>query len=65
MSYDGRTHVWIRKEDKELWEAIEDKAQWLHDKLNYKKPFRAMNADEQAKHVASIINDPQYTPMDF
>lgn len=27
-------NIWIRKEDYELWDAIEKKSDWLHNRLN-------------------------------
>ena len=29
-----KTTVYIRKEDEELWESIENKSQWIADMLN-------------------------------
>lgn len=52
-------HIWIRKEDEAKWRAIADKPEWLHEHLNYEKPFRAMNLHEQVQHVKGIIDDPE------
>lgn len=34
MQYNGRVHVWVKKEDRDLWNAIVDKPAWLHAHLN-------------------------------
>ena len=34
MSYDGRITIYIKQADRAKWDAIKDKPEWLHDKLN-------------------------------
>ena len=32
-----RRDIWIRKEDLSIWNALESRADWLHEALNKKK----------------------------
>lgn len=32
-AYDGKVTVWVRRDDRALWESIDDRPQWIHDHL--------------------------------
>ena len=64
--YDGRVQVWIRQDDRKVWDALENKSEWLHEHLNgkvYTRAEVAINKDNVA-FVPLLPVDTTYEPMD-
>lgn len=34
MQYQGRIDLWVKKEDRDIWDSIADRPAWLHAHLN-------------------------------
>jgi hypothetical protein len=40
-----RVNVYIRQEDEELWAALENKSEWIHEQLNSDKSIQVEEVD--------------------
>lgn len=64
MAYDGKVTIWIQKEDREKWDAIQDKPKWLHEHLNPEPLTLGMEMEAETEMKASKIwvSEPTVTP---
>ena len=64
-AYDGKVTVWVRRDDRSLWESIDDRPQWIHDHLRDEDVDVHNAGFKEIRYKGEPVNGGEYVMREF